>query len=119
MASDLEALAEQYQRHAIAWDAAPAGLSGEVCARHAEDWDALHTLVLAAGAYVELIANHWAPDTVVRAEEDVVTAARRLAAHLREPAGSPQSARPPEPTPPPELPPAPPRTHTPTTNSQT
>lgn len=91
MSSDLEALALQYQRHAIAWDAAPAGLSGEVCARHAEDWDALHTLVLAAGAYVELIANHWAPDTVVRAEEEVVAAVRRLATHLRPPAGSPQS----------------------------
>lgn len=62
MPTDLEVLAEQYQRHAIAWDAAPTGISGEVCSRHAEDWDALHTLALTAGAYVELIANHWGPE---------------------------------------------------------
>lgn len=83
--ADLNDLAEQCQRNAIAWDAGHPHLSGEVCARWAEDWDALHTLALAAGAYVEVIANHWPADVIARAEKDTVAACRRLAAHLRQP----------------------------------
>lgn len=80
--ADLNDLAEQCQRNAIAWDAGHPHLSGEVCARWAEDWDALHTLALAAGAWVERLDPTY-PDIVLRAEEEAVAACRRLAEHLR------------------------------------
>src|SRR5690606_23237457 len=71
----LHALAEEFSAHACAWDERddPDG--------HAAAWDALHTLLTAAGAWVEHLAKmrpHLAPAEA----DDIVTAVRRLATHL-------------------------------------
>ncbi|HLU43583.1 MAG TPA: hypothetical protein VKZ67_00960 [Natronosporangium sp.] len=71
----LHALAEECSAHALAWDQAddPDG--------HAAAWDALHTLLTAAGASVEHLARV-RPDLAPVAAEDIAAAYRRLAAHL-------------------------------------
>ena len=71
----LHALAEECEAHAQAWDQRhdPDG--------HAAAWDALHTLLTAAGAWVEHLAT-MSPDLAPAEADDIVTAVRRLAAHL-------------------------------------
>jgi len=71
----LHALAEECEAHALAWDQRddPDG--------HAAAWDALHALLLAAGAWVEYLAKI-RPDLALAAVDDAVTAGRRLATHL-------------------------------------
>jgi len=71
----LHALAEEFSAHALAWDERddPDG--------HAAAWDALHTLLTAAGAWVEHLAR-LSPDLAPAEADDIVTAVRRLAAHL-------------------------------------
>jgi len=71
----LHALAEECSTNANAWDQVddPDG--------HAAAWDALHTLLTAAGASVEWLARV-RPDLAPAAEEDVVAAVRRLTTHL-------------------------------------
>ena len=71
----LHALAAECEAHASAWDQRddPDG--------HAAAWDAVHTLLTAAGASVEHLARV-RPDLAPAAAEDVVAAVRRLAARL-------------------------------------
>lgn len=71
----LHALAEEFSAHADAWDQRddPDG--------HASAWDALHTLLTAAGAWVEHLAR-LSPDLAPAEADDIVTAVRRLATHL-------------------------------------
>jgi len=79
----LHALAEECSTNANAWDQVddPDG--------HAAAWDALHTLLTAAGASVEHLAKI-RPDLTPAAVDDIVTAVRRLATHLTRPAGGEQ-----------------------------
>lgn len=71
----LHTLAEECEAHAQAWDQRndPDG--------HAAAWDALHTLLTAAGASVEHLARV-RPDLAPVAAEDIAAAYRRLAGHL-------------------------------------
>jgi len=71
----LHALAEECEAHAQAWD------QWHDFDGHCAAWDALHTLLTAAGASVEHLARV-RPDLAPVAAEDIAAAYRRLAAHL-------------------------------------
>jgi hypothetical protein len=90
MPGELTRLSEQYRRYRSAWDGRSAWVERTSAAMkraagHAEDWDALKVLVEAAAAYVGLVEHHWSPEVVLRLEEDVMRAVRRMAGLLTPP----------------------------------
>lgn len=83
----LSALVGEYREQAHRWEThpLPAPCSPEVADRHAADWYALADLVEAAAAAVESMPRQTAGQQIAArvTHQDLVDAARRLAAHLR------------------------------------